>query len=103
MELRIRVIYEDGTEHSICGISRDDWSGLGDPCPECGHQEFNHFKSAGGHYGPYQSAVIERTDFWDANRPLFTRCRDCREILYQHPAFALLYPLEGDEEAVIEL
>lgn len=103
MSLRICVIREDGTEHSIEGITRSDWHGLGDPCPECNHQEFDHFNATGGHYGPYQGAVIERTDFWDANQPLFTRCRGCDEILYKHPAFDLLYPLEGDEDAVIRL
>lgn len=101
MRIRIRVIHDSGVEHRIEGIARDDWHGLGDPCPECGHREFDHFQTSGGHYGPYQSTVIERTDFWDANQPLFTRCRGCKEILYKHPAFDLLYPIDGDDEAVI--
>lgn len=103
MEIHVRIILDDGTEHSIVGISREDWSGLGDPCPECGHREFNHFTSAGGLYGPYQGAVVERSDFWDANRPLFTRCRSCREILYQHPAFELLYPVGDRGEPLIKM
>lgn len=102
MEETIRVIRDD-TAQEIVGVKRDDWNGLADPCPECGHTEFNHFKSAGGHYGPYQGAVVERTDFWDANRSLYTRCRECGEILYKHPAFDLLYPVDGEDDAIIDL
>lgn len=103
MEVTIRVIRDDETEHRIGGVKRDDWHGLGDPCPECGHDGFDHFESNGGHYGPHQGAVVERTDYWDANRRLFSRCRGCGEVLYKHPAFELLYPLDGEEDVVINL
>jgi len=39
-----------------------------------------------------------RSDFWDAEQSLFTRCRECREILYKHPAFDLLFPSDDSEE-----
>lgn len=103
MRFQIRVIDDDGAEYRIEGITRDDWDGLIDPCPECGQQEFNHFKASGGHYGTYQDTVIERADFWDGTQPLFTRCRSCKETLYKHPAFELLYPVDGDDDAVIRL
>ena len=43
-----------------------------------------------------------RSDFWDADRSLFTQCRECREILYKHPAFNLLFPLDDSEETLLD-
>jgi Zn finger protein HypA/HybF involved in hydrogenase expression len=102
MNLRLRIIHDDGTEHNIEGIMRADWDSLTDPCPKCGGQEFDYFQVSGGHYGSHQGTIIERKDFWDANQPLFTRCRDCDEILYKHPAFDLLYSVEGNDDTVIK-
>lgn len=103
MELPFRVIRQNGTEHRIVGINRNDWQGLDDPCPNCGHHEFDHFTVSGGHYGPRGTAIIERTDFWDSKRRLFTRCRKCGEILYKHPAFDLLFDYDGNDDAQIEI
>ncbi|WP_144050369.1 hypothetical protein [Halorubrum persicum] len=97
MRLSIRVIDQDGTEQIITGIKRDDWENMNDPCPECGDVEFNHFSVSGGHYGSRDSAVVMRSDFWDADQSLFTSCRECREILYKHPAFDLLFSSEDSE------
>jgi predicted nucleic acid-binding Zn-ribbon protein len=77
MRLQIRVIRDDGTECSIEGIARDDWNTLHDRCPECGNREFNHFRASGGHYGPYENTVVERSNFWDTKQRLYTRCRSC--------------------------
>ncbi|MFD1600463.1 hypothetical protein [Halobellus rarus] len=101
MELSIRVIDENGNEQTISGVKRENWENMTDSCPECGGREFNHFSTSGGHYGTNDSAVVLRSDFWDAERPLFTRCRDCREILYKHPAFDLL--VNSDEDVEIPL
>lgn len=82
-------------------VIRADWEGLSEPCPECGTQEFDHFEVVGGHYGAFGAAVIERTDFWDAKRPLFTKCRGCGEALYKHPAFDLLFGSEDDRSDLV--
>jgi len=102
MRLQIRVIRDDGTECIIEGIARDDWNSLHDRCPECGNREFDHFRASGGHYGPNENTVVERSDFWDAKLPLYTRCRSCREILYKHPAFELLYSVGDNDDVVLE-
>jgi len=75
---------------------------MNDPCPECGGLEFNHFSVSGGHYGARDSAVVMRSDFWDADQSLFTRCRECREILYKHPAFDLLFSSNNSEETPLD-
>ncbi|WP_139136210.1 hypothetical protein [Haladaptatus sp. W1] len=93
MELPIRVIDADDNERKISGINRDDWTDMTDPCPECGGQEFNHFSTSGGYYGSRDTTVVLRSDFWDAEQSLFTRCRNCRKILFKHPAFDLLSDL----------
>ncbi|WP_139231265.1 hypothetical protein [Halostagnicola kamekurae] len=95
MSRSLRVIDEDGIEQEINGIKRDDWKNLNDPCPNCGGCEFNHLSTSGGHYGKRDTAIVMRSDFWNVDQPLFTRCRDCREILYKHPAFDLLF--EADD------
>ena len=96
MEDSIQVTREDGTTKEIVGVDRDDWDGLSDPCPVCGSCEFDHFATTGGHFGRQGTAVIERTDYWDAKRQLFTRCRGCDEVLYKHPAFDLLFEYSGN-------
>lgn len=98
MRLSIRVIDQEENEQTISGVKRDDWESMNDPCPECGGLEFNHFSVSGGHYGSRDSAVVMRSDFWDAEQSLFTRCRECREILYKHPVFDLLFPSDDSEE-----
>jgi len=99
MDISMQVIGDDGTEHELSGVKRDDWGGMDDPCPECGGEEFNHISTSGGHYGPRETAVVMRSDFWDAEQPLFTRCRDCRTVLYKHPAFDLLFDSSDDDLA----
>lgn len=103
MEIDLQVIDEEGTEHTIQGIVHERWGGLDDPCPECGAKEFRHFTTNGGRFGRYKESVVERSDYWFAKRPLHTRCLNCKVTLYQHPAFELLFDLEGDNEAVINL
>jgi len=102
MEISMRVVDEDEKEQIISGVSREDWESITDPCPECGGYEFNHVTTSGGHYGSSDSAVILRSDFWDVDRSLFTRCRNCREILYKHPAFDLLFNLNDDAETSLK-
>lgn len=102
MKLSMRVIDEDGNEQTISAVKREDWENMTDPCPECGGCEFNHFSTSGEHYGSRDSAVVMRSDFWDAERSLFTRCRDCREILYKHPAFDLLFKSNDDVETSLD-
>jgi len=75
-------------------IERDDWDGMSDPCPECGGTEFDHMQYEGGHYGQYQGAVIERTDYWDQHGSLYTACKDCDEVLYKNPAYDVLEAVE---------
>lgn len=97
MESPIRVIGQDGMVREITGIDREGWDGINDSCPDCGGCEFDHFTATGGHFGRRGTAVIERTDYWDAKCQLFTRCRDCDEVLYKHPAFDLLFEY-GDND-----
>jgi len=87
----------NGDEHELTCVDRDDWDSLSDPCPECGGQGFTHISTSGGRYGPQDETVVMRSDFWDVERPLFTRCRDCREVVYRHPAFDLLFEIDLDD------
>ncbi|MFA9427120.1 hypothetical protein [Natronorubrum sp. A-ect3] len=103
METRIRVTDEDGKETEITGVNRNDWDGLSESCPECGSDEFDHFEVTGGHYGKQGKAIIERTDYWSAKQSLFTQCKSCGEVLYKHPAFDLLFDLDGDSDTVFEM
>jgi len=91
MRISIQIIDGDGNEQTIFGVKREDWDDMNDPCPECGGIKFNHFSVSGGHYGTCGSAVVMRSDFWDADQSLFTRCHECCEILYKHPAFDLIF------------
>ena len=91
MKQQIRVIRENGVESRIERIDRDDWDGVDDPCPNCGTREFNHYTASGGHFGQQGTNIVERTDFWNSERKLFTQCRHCDEVLYKHPAFDLLF------------
>ena len=102
MRLSIQVIDQNGNEQTISGVKRDDWESMNDSCPECGGLEFNHFSASGGHYGSRDTAVVMRSDFCDADRSLYTRCRDCREILYKHPAFDLLFLSDDSEEIPLD-
>lgn len=96
MEFSIRILDANGNERELSGVKRDDWEGMNDSCPECGGREFNHVLTSGGHYGLRDGAVVMRSDFWDIDQSLFTQCRDCREILYKHPAYELIFKFEGD-------
>jgi hypothetical protein len=87
---KYRLRLSEDKEIEIGYIENPDWEGLSDPCPECEGAEFNHIEYSGGHYGLYQGAVIERTDYWDQKGSLYTECLDCGEILYKNPAFDLL-------------
>lgn len=90
MEWTLRV--DDGDRSfAITGLARDDWDGLDDPCPACGAREFDHLSTTGGHYGVRDEAVVSKSDFWDAERALLTRCRGCERTLYRHPAAELLF------------
>ena len=60
------------------------------------------FSVSGGHYGSRDSTVVMRSDFWDAEQSLFTRCREYREILYKHPAFELLFPSDDSEKISLD-
>jgi len=101
MERALRV--DDGDRSfTISGVDRDDWDGLADPCPACGGREFDHVATAGGRYGVRDGAVVSRSDFWDAERALWTRCRGCERILYKHPAADLLFDPGEDGGAAIE-
>ncbi|GAA0291096.1 hypothetical protein GCM10009066_02010 [Halarchaeum salinum] len=94
----MKFIDTSGDEHEITCVERDDWSSLSDPCPECGGQEFNHISTSGGHYSSRDEAVVLRSDFWDAEKAQFTRCRDCRAVLYKHSAFDLLFERCAEDE-----
>ena len=75
----------------LSGIEHAEWNDLRDPCPCCGEEEFRHFEAEGGRYGLEDGTPIRRTDYWDATTPLYTQCLRCGEVLYQHPAFDLLF------------
>lgn len=75
----------DGTTKTLEEITRDDWDGVDDPCPECAASEFNHYHTNGSHLGLQQDVVIRRSDFEAATVALATRCRACRTILHKHP------------------
>lgn len=95
MERSIRVVV-DGQSFVITGLDRDEWDGLNDACPDCGGREFEHLSTAGGRYGVQEGTVVLRSELWDADRPLFTRCRECGEVLYKHPAFDLVFGPDAD-------
>lgn len=63
---------------------------MAEPCPECDGTEFDHMNYEGGHFGHYQDAVIERTDYWDQKGSLYTACRGCGEVLFKHPAYDIV-------------
>ena len=81
----------------IEAVSRDDWAGLTDPCPECHGTEFDRVWYEGGHYGHEGEAVVLRTDYWDQKGEIYTACKECGVVLYKHPAYDLLRTLEGAE------
>jgi hypothetical protein len=90
-------IWIDDEQRVFLRIERDDWAGLGDPCPCCGAQTFRHFETDGGRYGVEEGRPIHRTDYWDAKKPLYTQCLNCAEVLYRHPAFELLFDTDNSE------
>lgn len=48
----------------------------------------------GSHYGQYQGAVIERTDYLSQRGSLYKACKDCDEDLYKSRAYDVLKPVE---------
>jgi len=84
-------------------ITRTDWDGLQDPCPECGEAEFNHVKTSAGHYGHSSSGTpVCRNDHGRRGRTLLTTCRNCNAVLFKHPSADLLLDAEAtNEEAVV--
>jgi hypothetical protein len=95
MERSLRVV-ADGQSFVITGVDRNEWEELTDACPACGGREFDHLSTSGGHYGVQNGTAVLRSDLWDADRSLFTRCRECGEILHKHPAFDLLFGPDAD-------
>ncbi|MFA1610765.1 hypothetical protein [Halobellus rubicundus] len=95
MERRLRVV-AGGRSVTITGVERGEWDRLSDPCPDCGGREFAHVGTAGARYGVRNGGVVRRADIWDAERPLFTRCRACGAVLYKHPAFVLRFDPRAD-------
>lgn len=71
-------------------IERRDWEGVNEACPECQATEFDHVRYEGGHYAQQGTAVVERTDYWEQKGRLYTACKECDEILYKHPAYAVI-------------
>jgi len=94
---RFGVLRDDQKELEIEYVERDDWSGLSDPCPDCGAIEFHHVRYDGGHYSQYQGAVIQRKDYWFQKGSLYTACLECDEVLYKNPAYDLLEAFENGE------
>jgi hypothetical protein len=87
----------EGHTLEIESVDNAEWDGLSDPCPECEGEEFKHISYSGGHYGQYQGAVVERTDYWDQKGSLYTECLNCEEVLFKNPAFDVLQGYIGGE------
>lgn len=94
MKQTFTLTNRDGDEQEITQIRHSEWGELGDPCPECGATEYRHFAAEGGRFGLQEKVVIQRSDYWETNRSLMTQCRSCGAVLYQHPAFELIYDSE---------
>lgn len=102
MDRELRVIDEQGSESLIEGIRRPAWDGVGVPCPDCGARRVRHFTCEGGRFGVRDGAVERRSGYWDSSRAIFTQCLGCRLVLFKHPAFDLLYDLDGEGNSVID-
>jgi predicted RNA-binding Zn-ribbon protein involved in translation (DUF1610 family) len=87
----------DRTTITLEAIHREDWTGVDDPCPECGGTEFNQYSTEGQHIGHRNGVQIMRTDYGAANTPLATRCRTCRTLLHKHPLVDTLTQLPISE------
>lgn len=98
MDRELRVIDEGGAESRLEGVRRPEWDGVGTRCPECGGDAVRHFSATGGRYGARDGAAVLRSEYWDARRTLLARCLGCGLLLYKHPAFDLLYDLDGDDD-----
>ncbi|MFT4920892.1 MAG: putative RNA-binding Zn-ribbon protein involved in translation (DUF1610 family) [Haloarculaceae archaeon] len=88
----------DGTTVTLEAIDRTDWTGVDDPCPDCGGTEFNQYSTEGRHIGHQNSVPIMRTDYGAASTPLATRCRTCRTLLHKHPLVDTLAQLPIGED-----
>lgn len=102
MDRELRVVDEEGSESRIRGVRQPEWDRIGTPCPDCGARNVRHFNADGGRYGTRNDAVVRRSGYWDAHRTLLTQCLNCTLVLYKHPAFDLLYDLEGDNDAAMD-
>jgi hypothetical protein len=75
----------DGTTVTLEAIDRTDWTGVDDPCPDCGGTEFDHYRTHGEHLGHRRGTPVTRTDYEATTIPLATRCRACKTVLFKHP------------------
>ena len=96
MTRRLQVVGDDRS-FTITGVDSDEWEGMRDPCPTCGSRGFEHVSARGGYYGVRDGIVVLRSDVWDADRAIRTRCRACGTVLHKHPAFDLLFDHGPDE------
>jgi hypothetical protein len=102
MERTVTVVDEHGEQWTITEIRRRDWDGVDGACPRCDGVRYRHFVARGGRVSSRDGVLEQRSDYWDAKRPLATRCLSCDRLLYKHPAFDLLFAGEDDATRVFE-
>ena len=91
-----------GVDSEVELLQRTDWDGLEDPCPECGHTEFDHVHTSGGHYGQGPDGTpVCRADFNNLRLTLLTTCKNCDEVLFKHPSADLLLDWTGTNEETV--
>ncbi|MEF8775633.1 MAG: hypothetical protein V5A43_03910 [Haloarculaceae archaeon] len=95
MDISLRVVGEDGVEREVAGHRRPGWTSMPDPCPGCGARTFRHFQARAGRYGCRNGILQHRSEYWDGQRALLTRCLHCDLVLYKHPAVDLLFDEAG--------
>ncbi|WP_135666815.1 hypothetical protein [Halorhabdus rudnickae] len=101
------VIVEEGDREPVAAGKTDPvttaWDGPLDDCPFCGHldrfssQNFRcHYVTSGlwGGSPELRNAPIERTDAGAERAILRAECVKCGGIVYEHPAYSLLF--DGD-------
>jgi predicted nucleic acid-binding Zn-ribbon protein len=90
MERTLTVRSADGRK-SISGVERDDWTGFGDGCPDCGADRYRRFTASGARVGTRDGTTALHSDYWGSDVLLLATCLDCGSVLHRHPAFELLY------------
>ena len=95
MEETLRIQPPDGDVFEVRGVEHPRWTDGPGPCPDCDGREFRRFAATGGRCGVEEGGATRWSDYWDGRRLLQVRCLDCDRVLYQHPAWELLY---GDRE-----